>query len=88
MRVISLLCLCGSALAFVPQMPRIRSRGMARMAVQDMIGADIETSGVFDPAGLSKVRVIPTGHETLSPNNRRTGEGRGKSEEKRRGRVL
>lgn len=26
-----------------------RGRGMARMAVDEMLGADVETGGVFDP---------------------------------------
>ena len=47
------LSLLGVCSAFVtPSMPR--TRGVARMAVNDLIGADVETGGVWDPLGLSK----------------------------------
>jgi light-harvesting complex I chlorophyll a/b binding protein 1 len=54
-RVFAILASLGLAAAFVPA-PRMaaRSRGMARMSVQDLIGADTETGGVWDPLGLSQ----------------------------------
>lgn len=43
-----------AANAFVVPAPRMGRRGLVQMAVQDMIGADVETKGVWDPLNFSK----------------------------------
>lgn len=56
MRVVALMCSLGVATAFMaPMAPRTR-RGVVRMSVDDLIGADRETGGVWDPLGLAQVR--------------------------------
>ncbi|GAB5035504.1 light harvesting complex protein [Nannochloropsis oceanica] len=43
------------ASAFVPAAPKMsRTRGVARMAVNEILGADVETGGVWDPLNFSK----------------------------------
>ncbi|TFJ85196.1 hypothetical protein NSK_003619 [Nannochloropsis salina CCMP1776] len=43
------------ASAFVPVAPKMsRTRGMTRMAVNDILGSDVETGGVWDPLNFSK----------------------------------
>ncbi|CAM9252022.1 unnamed protein product [Laminaria digitata] len=56
------LCSLGAATAFVApsaftgsQIARVqRTSATTKMAVNDMLGADVETSGVFDPLGYGK----------------------------------
>lgn len=45
MRAVALLSLLGVASAFVPMAPMARSRGRVSMAVNDLIGADVEVGG-------------------------------------------
>ncbi|EWM23208.1 light harvesting complex protein [Nannochloropsis gaditana] len=57
MKFAAFACLASliGASAFVAPAPKqTRSRGMARMAVDDLIGADVETGGIFDPLNFSK----------------------------------
>lgn len=48
------LALLGVSTAFMPTAPRMSRGRSVRMAVNEMIGSDVETGGVFDPLGLAK----------------------------------
>ncbi|CEM02552.1 unnamed protein product [Vitrella brassicaformis CCMP3155] len=61
MKLMVFAALIAAASAFVPSAPlrgldklQSRDRTAPRMAVEDMIGADVETRGVWDPLGFSK----------------------------------
>lgn len=57
MRVLAFACALGCASAFMAPMPTSRGRRSAmRMSVDDLVGADTETGGVWDPLGLAQVR--------------------------------
>lgn len=60
MKLVVFLALVGAAAAFAPARVARTSRTAVNMAVEDMLGADVETAGVWDPFGYVK-----DGEETL-----------------------
>lgn len=62
--VVSLAMVCSSAVAFVPGAKLnagVRARGRVQMSVEDLVGADKDAGGVWDPLGLSNTDAATLG---------------------------